>query len=790
MWITKSSLSLCMVVSSFMVLLDGAVLPPNHPMKNVLHEFGHHIRCPHANEWLTKGPEQAALDLGLTQVVHSTSSGNRKLDGHGKDVVVASCNYMNPWSNSPACIEMRGSLWTTETMQSRCDENSGTLTEAVGCEIPPAFAGWCVVGSDEAGTALEANPLSVAGGMGCSGIKGLCEGMMSGQFEFGGDCVADISTAATTAGDGGAPMTPARDVPGTLCEIGLGPIGAAHQAGYADGYLADCPGTPAEGSPYQWPLAWSANVEGESMAYGSDEVVYHSKGTVYYRLDKNWKRSDTTYQKGVSRFIFQGDCDSRENNSTETEYNMTEGCDRDSDVRSTMIHRGSKMFFISWKNGTANDDNDPVNIETCRFLTLGAVGNMRPDWYMDARGDATDVQYLGDQHVYYEGKPRLAKQWRKTDFANMYFVMSMLANPGEDGMHWPLILNIPGEGFGDDTLQHYSNHSILTDDDDYMFLLDEAFELIGGTCEEMNRGADSGGPPEGGEMEHIPSNLEVETHAWFHNEYTFSPVWKPQPTVMSDAVEDDSALTEAGIVEVRSCFNASSSTVDMTVTFNGVLESELSETPWIALGYRKDEQCLMLPKDGGNNDIILITAGEGSDAPVASFGPLLREVKSYGSEDAVSSLLEGLVPLKEADGFSEVELSLESLSSSMMTSRSSTSPLSDADSVTLTFKQGMESGPPEVMHLMYAVGNSPQMGYHSTRMCFEVTKFPFCEKVYSPDSSDTVGSGSIFEKYTNGESIEVNDAQASGMSAASTHIHDVALASISILFTLMMALSI
>jgi len=46
-------------------------------------------------------------------------------------------------------------------------------------------------------------------------------------------------------------------------------------------------------------------------------------------------------------------------------------------------------------------------------MDLGIIGNVRPDWFMDKIGGGCDVQYLGDQHIYYEGVPRLVKQWRK-----------------------------------------------------------------------------------------------------------------------------------------------------------------------------------------------------------------------------------------------------------------------------------------------------------------------------------------------------------------------------------------
>jgi hypothetical protein len=55
-------------------------------------------------------------------------------------------------------------------------------------------------------------------------------------------------------------------------------------------------------------MSWSANVDTQSMSFGSDDIVFHSKGKVFYRLDNNWKRSDTTYQKGPRRGIGQAPC--------------------------------------------------------------------------------------------------------------------------------------------------------------------------------------------------------------------------------------------------------------------------------------------------------------------------------------------------------------------------------------------------------------------------------------------------------------------------------------------------
>lgn len=234
------------------LLIQGAsaALPPGHD-DALLSKFAGTFRCPYANDWIRKGPVQAAKDLGLA------ADGQRRLDG------------------------------------------------------PPPGA-W----------------------------------------------------------GGGIPSGP----PPT-CELAPGPAGAAHQAAYSIGYV-NCTGTPAEGSPYMWPSAWSALIESESMPFGSDTVGFHSRGQVWYRLDRNWKRADTYYQRGVQRSVGQGPCDPE--NVVSPPGEPVIACRRNTDERSTMLHRGSKMYFITWKNETEGDVVE--NIDTCRWLDLAIVGNIRPDW--------------------------------------------------------------------------------------------------------------------------------------------------------------------------------------------------------------------------------------------------------------------------------------------------------------------------------------------------------------------------------------------------------------------------
>lgn len=428
--------------------------------RELLSNFGGQFRCPYAKEWLTKGPEQAAADLGLLtqdltahghqqeesppQQHHVRRKTEEQEQQEEQQDLRGSCEYINAFTGTPACLEMRGTGWTPESLAARCDSENGSLALDRACPVPEALAGICIVENNGDSAAIEATSFDFSMG-GCSAAKNACETFVSGSFVGSESCSADSSTPEAGESSGGD------DLAQVFCEIAPGPIGAAHQAGYASGYFSNCPGTPAESSPYQWPTAWTADVDSQSMSFGSDAVVYHSIGSVYYRLDKNWKRADTAYTRGIQRGLGQGPCEPENMIQDDPGAAGIPACRRDSDQRLTMLHRGSKMYFITWKNGTAANDDNVTNIEDCGWLDLQVVGNVRPDWYMDNVGADTDVQYLGDQHVYHEGIPRLVKQWRKKDFASQYFTMSMLANTDvSDDIHWPIVLNVPGEGFGDD----------------------------------------------------------------------------------------------------------------------------------------------------------------------------------------------------------------------------------------------------------------------------------------------------------------------------------------------------
>ncbi|CAB9531605.1 expressed unknown protein (Partial), partial [Seminavis robusta] len=155
-------------------------LPDSHPSVGVLSKFN--FKCPYAEEWVTKGPLQAALDLGLVQnvttITTSKSGGRQQLRRRTQqDMIVAgSCVYTNAWSGQVACLEMRGDAWTGATMESRCaSETDSTLTAGAPCAVPDGMTGWCLVGEDGS---IEATPM--AGDNNCGQTQSACETFMTG----------------------------------------------------------------------------------------------------------------------------------------------------------------------------------------------------------------------------------------------------------------------------------------------------------------------------------------------------------------------------------------------------------------------------------------------------------------------------------------------------------------------------------------------------------------------------------------------------------------------------------
>ncbi|KAL3942393.1 MAG: hypothetical protein SGARI_000282 [Bacillariaceae sp.] len=247
------------------VSADAADLPPHHPPTHpTLAKFSQHFRCPYANEWVTKGPHQAAIDLGLvgSNNKNSTTSLRNMMPSRHlrslQDTAPAQghCTFTNTWTGAPSCVEFRGTDYTEADMETRCaEEQDSTLTVGSGCMMTDAAVGWCLVGMPDG--AMEASPMVGD----CGQNQMACESFMNGVFD--GDCSgAAGGENAAAAGEGPPPYDVPADTNGDVtCRIAPGAIGAGHQAGYSTGYSSTCPGTPAEGSPYMWPMAWRAHVE-------------------------------------------------------------------------------------------------------------------------------------------------------------------------------------------------------------------------------------------------------------------------------------------------------------------------------------------------------------------------------------------------------------------------------------------------------------------------------------------------------------------------------------------------
>ena len=243
--------------------------------------------------------------------------------------IMGSCTHGYGISEGTTCLEFRGVGWTAETMSDRCDgKTDGTYRGGgTGCAdvvaglSPSVLAGWCdsiVEGEDGGGTMHETTMMTITDGADCEENERVCESFLGGTFGADGACVASASASsdATTASSPSSSSSSSSSTGGeddddeyaNRCLLAPGAIGAAHQAGYSKGYSPACPGTPGEGSPYMWPMAWSADVESKNMAYGSDEIVHTSRGRTYYMLDRNWKRSDTTYREGEWRLFLYRRC--------------------------------------------------------------------------------------------------------------------------------------------------------------------------------------------------------------------------------------------------------------------------------------------------------------------------------------------------------------------------------------------------------------------------------------------------------------------------------------------------
>jgi hypothetical protein len=88
-----------------------------------------------------------------------------------------------------------------------------------------------------------------------------------------------------------------------------------------------------------------------------------------------------------------------------------------------------------------------------------------------------------------------------------------------------------------------------------------------------------------------------------------------------------------------------------------------------------------------------------------------------------------LIPLAESEMFSNVLLQVPSSTTTTTTGVARSEPIEGELSVVVAFSRLVDVAPvvpPEIMYLTYAIGSQATLGFHATRGCFEVTKFPTC----------------------------------------------------------------
>ena len=348
--------------------------------------------------------------------------------------------------------------------------------------------------------------------------------------------------------------------------------------------------------------------------------------------------------------------------------------------------------------------------------------------------------------------------------------------PEIDDLHLPLILNIPGEGFGDDSIQVYRNHALLVslcelanpdlhrltnfalmalfqnENDDDLFLLIENYEALGGVCADPS-GFEGGGVGPPTTEEHIPSNLEVDPLSWVSNEVTFSPVWVNTKEVSSTMNEVETSASAKTVVEasdrvtVEACLDEATMMIDYSIHYHDMVPAGDGTLPWVALGFRPTEMCSMIPIDGSATPMVLVQHAAGDASPMAYSTDLVAAAKGM-SEDAFAQIYMAAVPLDEAEGFSDVSIEAPMLTTSLQIARSF---VPDDDTLSVHFKHSVEES--STQHLMFAIGMTNQLGFHTTRGCFEVEPRPCSSNIGSSSgASSTEDDKTVIEINLDGDS--------------------------------------
>lgn len=157
--------------------------------------------------------------------------------------------------------------------------------------------------------------------------------------------------------------------------------------------------------------------------------------------------------------------------------------------------------------------------------------------------------------------------------------------------------------------------------------------------------------------------------------------------------------------------------MDLSIHFHDIEPDSAGLLPWMAVGYRPSDICAMTPPEGGVTPIVLVTQASEDVAPKAHETQLVPEAKAM-SQDAFDSMITSMRPLEDSDEYMNVSIEAPMASTAVQIARSTSSIASD-DTVSLHFKQSVDEKP-EVMNLMYAIGMTSELGFHTTRGCFEV----------------------------------------------------------------------
>lgn len=109
-------------------------------------------------------------------------------DGGGDPTFVASCEYVNTFSDSAACREYRGAGWSAETTAADCEEvffgAAGVLALGAPCDVPSS-QGRCTVGDLDADGYVDiasGDPAS------CGQAQAACETFAGGTFDADPAC--------------------------------------------------------------------------------------------------------------------------------------------------------------------------------------------------------------------------------------------------------------------------------------------------------------------------------------------------------------------------------------------------------------------------------------------------------------------------------------------------------------------------------------------------------------------------------------------------------------------------